>query len=118
MKVINVTITLTDECATARPAALVGKIGVSWYQAKPIQNPALRAGPRHNRPTSALEPDSWLQLRGAMAAGQRHLTASALSRPCRKGTDPLTQFEHASWTRVKEALDKAKILKEIQQNMF
>ena len=57
----------------------------------------------------ALEPDSWLQLRGATAAGQRHWTATALSRPRRKGTDPLTQFEHASWTRVKEALDKAKI---------
>ena len=55
------------------------------------------------------EPDSWLQLRGATAAGQRHWTATALSRPRRKGTDPLTQFEHASWTRVKEALDKAKI---------
>ena len=43
------------------------------------------------------------------AAGQRHWTATALSRPRRKGTDPLTQLEHASWTRVKEALDKAKI---------
>ena len=64
---------------------------------------------RHNRPTSALEPDSWLQHRGATAAGQRHWTATALSWPRRKGTDPLTQFEHASWTRVKEALDKANI---------
>ena len=48
-------------------------------------------------------------LRGATAAGQRHWTATALSRPRRKGTDPLTQLEHASWTRVKETLDKAKI---------
>ena len=42
-------------CTHRRSAALVGKKGVSWYQAKPIQNPTLRAGPRHNRPTSALE---------------------------------------------------------------
>ena len=42
---MNDTIALTHECATARPAALVGKKVVSWYQAKPIQNPTLRAGP-------------------------------------------------------------------------
>ena len=67
-------------------------------------NTARRA--RHNRPTSALEPDSWLQLRGATgrstplnrdgvvtAASQRH-------RPA----DPAWACQ-----LVKEALDKAKI---------
>ena len=52
---------------------------------------------------------------GFLAAASRcHGRSAPLNRDGvvtarRKGTDPLTQFEHASWTRVKEALDKAKI---------